>query len=74
MVNANGRLMKIKKILSTKDENYIFFVKINDDKSLDVMVKNEMHYFKNFIEFIDDIKPIKNKASIITIDDFNLLN
>ena len=74
MVNINGKLMKIKKILCTGDDNYIFFVKVNSDKSLDVMLKNEMYYYKNFIEFIDACKPIQNRAMIITIDDFNLLN
>ena len=74
IVNVNSKLKQIKNILCTKDENYIFFVKVNSDKSLDVMVKNEIHYFRNFIEFIDASKPIKNRAIIIILDDFNLLN
>lgn len=74
MVNVNSKLKKIKNILCTKNEKYIFFVKVNSDNSLDVMVKNEMYYYKNFIEFIDACKPIQNRAIIITLDDFNLLN
>ena len=69
MINVNGRLMKIKKILCTGKDNYIIFVKINYDDSLDVNVNGNKYYFKTFNEFTDTLNPIENKAIIITLDD-----
>ena len=71
--NINGRLKKLKDNIKSDDRDTIF-IEVNDNKSVDIMIDNQMQHFNNYNDYINIIKKDYNNPIFIILDDLKLCN
>jgi hypothetical protein len=71
--NINGRLKKIEDNIKSDDRDTIF-IEVNNDKSMDIELNNQMQHFNNYNDYINIIKKDYNNPIFIILDDLRLCN